>query len=98
MASYITMVPADSPLRLVAAGGVAANRSLRGAMASLAAENDFSLHVPPIALCGDNAAMIAWAGAERLAHGLADYGKIAARARWPLDEDAPKALGAGVKA
>ena len=98
MASYITRVPAGAPLRLVAAGGVAANRSLRAAMAGLASESGFSLHVPPVALCGDNAAMIAWAGAERLAHGLAYDRNFVARARWPLDEDAPKAIGAGVKA
>ena len=83
--------------RLVAAGGVAANRRLRKSMAEIAAESGFSLHLPPLALCGDNAAMIAWAGGERLAHGLPYETDFSARARWPLDENAPKAIGAGVK-
>ncbi len=95
---YKMRLPAETPRRLVAAGGVAANKKLRAALAGIAAETGFSLHVPPAALCGDNAAMIAWAGAERLAHGLAYDSNFAARARWPLDEDAPKAIGAGVKA
>ncbi|WP_088346845.1 MULTISPECIES: tRNA (adenosine(37)-N6)-threonylcarbamoyltransferase complex transferase subunit TsaD [Rhodomicrobium] len=98
MAIYIKQTPEGAPLRLVAAGGVAANMRLRAAMAGVAAQAGFSLHVPPIALCGDNAAMIAWAGAERLAHGLPFEADFSARARWPLDGDAPKAIGAGVKA
>jgi N6-L-threonylcarbamoyladenine synthase len=56
----------------------------------------FSL--PPIWLCTDNAAMIAWAGAERFAAGLTDGLDAPARARWPLDESAEKVRGAGVKA
>ena len=53
---------------------------------------------PPIALCGDNAAMVAWAGIERLRLGLTDPLDFAPRPRWPLDPEAPKARGAGVKA
>ena len=45
---------------------------------------------PPLALCGDNGAMIAWAGLERLRLGLTDDMKVAARPRWPLGELAPK--------
>jgi N6-L-threonylcarbamoyladenine synthase len=53
---------------------------------------------PPLWLCTDNAAMIAWAGAERYAAGLIDDLTVPARPRWPLDPDAEKARGAGVKA
>jgi tRNA N6-adenosine threonylcarbamoyltransferase len=98
MTSYIKEYPHQPARRLVAAGGVAANKRLRAALADVAAEHDFRVHIPPVSLCGDNAAMIGWAGAERLAHGLHDGKDFAARARWPLDEQAPKAIGAGVKA
>ena len=82
----------------VAAGGVAANAALRQGLNDLAANEGLSFHAPPLALCGDNAAMIAWAGAERLARGLADPLDAPVRPRWPLDVDAPKVRGAGVKA
>ena len=80
---------------LVVAGGVAANRTLRKVLAAVAAGAGYALHVPPPALCTDNAAMVAWAGAERLARGWTDGLDLAARARWPLDPDALPALGAG---
>lgn len=96
--SYMSRYPDRNARRLVAAGGVAANKRLRAALAGAAEENGFSLHVPPLSLCGDNAAMIAWAGAERLVHGLPYDKEFAVRARWPLDDGAPKAIGAGVKA
>jgi N6-L-threonylcarbamoyladenine synthase len=81
--------------RLVIAGGVAANRRLRTGLEAVAAEAGWTLHVPPIALCTDNGAMIAWAGAERLALGLTDPMDFAPRARWPLDAAATPALGHG---
>jgi N6-L-threonylcarbamoyladenine synthase len=95
---YLPRLARGTPRRLVAAGGVAANKRLRVALADVAAMHGFSLHVPPVALCGDNAAMIGWAGAERLALHLPIERDFQARARWPLDENAPKAAGAGVKA
>jgi tRNA A37 threonylcarbamoyltransferase TsaD len=75
-----------TPSALVAAGGVAANRAIRDALLDVAAQDQVALVVPPPSLCTDNAAMIAWAGAERLAHGLCDTLDTAPRARWPLDQ------------
>jgi N6-L-threonylcarbamoyladenine synthase len=72
------------PAALVASGGVAANSAIRAALLDLATENQLALVVPPPALCTDNGAMIAWAGAERLAYGLCDTLDTAPRARWPL--------------
>jgi N6-L-threonylcarbamoyladenine synthase len=83
---------------LVVAGGVAANRSVRAALAALAAEAGLRFVAPPLWLCTDNAAMIAWAGAERFAAGRTDPLDVPARARWPLDPDAERVRGAGVKA
>ncbi|HUQ12657.1 MAG TPA: tRNA (adenosine(37)-N6)-threonylcarbamoyltransferase complex transferase subunit TsaD [Novosphingobium sp.] len=83
---------------LVVAGGVAANRAMRGALERLASEHGLRFVAPPPALCTDNAAMIAWAGGERLALGHSDPLDTAARPRWPLDADALPARGAGVKA
>jgi N6-L-threonylcarbamoyladenine synthase len=74
--------------RLVAAGGVAANATVRRALQNLADASGFSFTAPPLAYCTDNAAMIALAGAERLAVGLIDDLDAAARPRWPLDEAA----------
>lgn len=86
------------PLRFVVAGGVAANEKLRGDLQKLCDRQGVAFHAPPLALCGDNAAMIAWAGAERLARGLVDDLGAPVRPRWPLDAHAAPAIGAGVKA
>ncbi len=83
---------------LVVAGGVAANRALRAAMEEEAARHGFRLAAPPLHMCTDNAAMVAWAGALRLARGHSDPLDTPARARWPLDPDAEPAAFAGVKA
>jgi N6-L-threonylcarbamoyladenine synthase len=70
--------------RLVAAGGVAANRAIRAALQQRCREEGYSLVVPPVELCSDNGAMVAWAGLERAALGLQDSLDAAPRARWPL--------------
>lgn len=71
---------------LVAAGGVAANEAIRKVLQRVAFEAGVKLVAPPPELCTDNAAMIAWAGAERLALGLTDPLDFMPRARWPLGE------------
>lgn len=84
---------------LVVAGGVAANARVRQSLEALAESRGLRFVAPPPALCTDNAAMIAWAGVERLAVGAkGDPLDIAARPRWPLDADAEPVRGAGVKA
>jgi N6-L-threonylcarbamoyladenine synthase len=75
-------------ISLVAAGGVAANLRLRGRLAALAASAGLEFVAPPVALCTDNGAMIAWAGLERLRLGLTDGFDAPVRPRWPLDEAA----------
>jgi N6-L-threonylcarbamoyladenine synthase len=77
---------------------VAANQAIRTALFELAKREERRFSVPPGWLCTDNAAMIAWAGAERFAAGASDPLDVPARARWPLDERAEKVRGAGVKA
>ena len=76
--------------RLVVAGGVAANGAVRQALCSLAAARGYAFAAPPLAYCGDNAAMIALAGAERLTAGFTDRLDVVARPRWPLDETAAR--------
>lgn len=77
--------------RLVVAGGVAANGPLRERLQALAARTGGDFHAPPLRYCTDNAAMIALAGAERLAAGFTDGLEVAARPRWPLDPEAAAA-------
>jgi N6-L-threonylcarbamoyladenine synthase len=74
---------------------VGANRVIRRALTRLGAEAGLRLAVPPPRLCTDNGAMIAWAGAERLALGMTDDLAFAARPRWPLDKDSAAVLGSG---
>lgn len=70
----------------VVAGGVAANKTIRATLQATAAKHGFDFLAPPMAYCTDNAAMIALAGAERLALGLTSEIDVVARPRWPLDE------------
>jgi N6-L-threonylcarbamoyladenine synthase len=84
MQAYAVVHAADQR-RFVVAGGVAANQAVRARLTAAAAVHGFSFHAPPMAYCTDNAAMIALAGAERLAAGISDPLDAAARPRWPLD-------------
>jgi N6-L-threonylcarbamoyladenine synthase len=77
--------PGTTPT-LVVAGGVAANRKIGQTLRESAISLHVNLVIPPPALCTDNGAMVAWAGAERLALGLVDPLDFAAKARWPLAE------------
>ena len=90
MVAYAQERP-DTPLRFVVAGGVAANKAVRTALQQIAERHGFSFDAPPLAYCTDNAAMIALAGAERLALGISDALDAPARPRWPLDPEAAAA-------
>lgn len=82
---------------LAVAGGVAANQTLRSGLETLCTEAGVGFTAPPLALCTDNAAMIAYVGAERYAAGQFDDMTLAARPRWPLDQSSPAMLGSGRK-
>lgn len=84
----------QKPSALVVAGGVAANQAIRSALRQIAEQIDIPLIAPPLALCGDNAAMIAWAGLERLVSGVGPEDEGHPRPRWPLD---PTTLGSGLR-
>ena len=90
MADY-AKAHAGRALRFVVAGGVAANKAVRATLEGAAARRGFSFTAPPLAYCTDNAAMIALAGAERLALGQSHPLDAPARPRWPLDEAAAQA-------
>jgi N6-L-threonylcarbamoyladenine synthase len=79
------------------AGGVAANQAIRAALETVCAAQGVRFLAPPLALCTDNAAMIAWAGIERFRAGARDNLTLSARPRWPLDQSTPALLGYGKK-
>ena len=81
----------------VIAGGVASNLSIRNNLIELAKEKDFIPVFPPVNLCSDNAAMIAWAGIERFKINAIDNLEFPSKARWPLDSSAPFLKGSGLK-
>ena len=84
LARFKAELPAAPP-QLVVAGGVAANRAIAAVLAQVCQDAGATLIVPPIALCTDNGAMVAWAGAERFALNAANGLDFVARPRWPLD-------------
>ncbi|MDE0591035.1 tRNA (adenosine(37)-N6)-threonylcarbamoyltransferase complex transferase subunit TsaD [Halocynthiibacter sp. C4] len=79
------------------AGGVSANQDIRAALETVCAESGVDFIAPPLSLCTDNGAMIAWAGLERYRRGLIDDLSLSARPRWPLDQTSPAMLGSGKK-
>ena len=83
--------------QLIVAGGVAANESIRNNLSNLSKELNFKTIYPDLKFCGDNAAMIAWAGIQRFKKNLIDDVDVAAKSRWPLDKDAPYMKGPGLK-
>jgi N6-L-threonylcarbamoyladenine synthase len=93
--TYLTLSPPNPAIAV--AGGVAANGSIRAALKAVADTHQTQFTAPPLALCTDNAAMIAWVGVERFKLGLFDDMKLAARPRWPLDADSVPMLGSGKK-
>ena len=96
LARFRAEYPAVAHPALVVAGGVAANRSVRETLQALSAKAGFAFIAPPQKLCGDNAAMIAWAGIERLRAGIAEDGMTAVpRSRWPLDSVSEPVVGSG---
>ena len=95
LAAYMEEAPAEPAFAV--AGGVAANKAIRAALEGVAAEAGARFTAPPLALCTDNAAMIAWAGVELYRAGQRDGMDLAARPRWPLDRLAPALIGSGKK-
>jgi len=95
LAEYMALNPAQ-PVFAVA-GGVSANMAIRAALESVSAEAGAQFMAPPLRLCTDNAAMVAWAGIERFRAGERDDMSLMARPRWPLDQSAPAMLGSGKK-
>jgi len=93
---FMDRFSADRPV-LAVAGGVAANAEIRAALQAVAEDAGFSFLAPPLALCTDNAAMIAWAGVEKFGFSGFDDMALSARPRWPLDQRAQPLLGAGRK-
>ena len=84
-------------INLVVAGGVAANISIRENLKKLSREIGFKTVYPNLKFCGDNAAMIAWAGIQRFKKNMTNDVNISAKSRWPLDKDAPYMKGPGLK-
>jgi len=95
LSAYLAEAP-ESPA-LAVAGGVATNTQLRAGLETVAAEAEARFCAPPLRLCTDNAAMIAYAGAELFAAGHRDDMTLSARPRWPLDHTSPAMLGSGKK-
>lgn len=95
IAAYLERAP-EVPV-IAVAGGVAANATIRAGLEAVATQSGLAFVAPPLALCTDNAAMIAWAGLELAASGTAPWQDLTARPRWPLDAARAGVLGGGKK-
>lgn len=95
IAEFLSLRPSEPTMAV--AGGVAANSAIRTGLETVCNESNVRFVAPPLALCTDNAAMIAWAGIELMRIGEPGMQPLVARPRWPLDRDAPALLGAGKK-
>ena len=87
----------EKNFQLIVAGGVAANETIRKNLSSLSNEMNFKTIYPDLKFCGDNAAMIAWAGIQRFKKNMIDDLNKSAKSRWPLDKNAPYMKGPGLK-
>lgn len=90
ISQYLSLHPGQKAPTLVVAGGVAANQRLRSALSSLCERHGLRFAAPPLFLCTDNAAMIAWAGIERLKKNMVDAIDFPVYPRWPLQNDQDK--------
>ncbi|NOD33403.1 MULTISPECIES: tRNA (adenosine(37)-N6)-threonylcarbamoyltransferase complex transferase subunit TsaD [unclassified Ruegeria] len=95
MDQYLALNPSEPVIAV--AGGVAANSAIRAALETVCAEKGTRFTAPPLPLCTDNAAMIAYVGLERFRAGSRDGLDLTARPRWPLDQRSPAMLGSGRK-
>ena len=87
----------EKNFQLIVAGGVAANETIRKNLSTLSNEMNFKTIYPDLKFCGDNAAMIAWAGIQRFKKNMIDDVSVSAKSRWPLDKHAPYMKGPGLK-
>jgi len=98
MKEFRELCPEAHTPAFIVCGGVSANQTIRKHLEDLARDHQMAFSAPPLSLTGDNGAMIAWAGIERLKQGQKDTMDMPARPRWPLDPNAEAKPGAGVKA